>query len=104
MILRYLIYAAAIMAFAACGKRVPMYEINGTWEGGDGKIVYLKKSLGNRNYMMLDSAVVKDGVFRMKNELKQVDELSLDCRTGPQPLILDDTPIVVKCEMVTREY
>lgn len=102
--MRYIISVVAIVIFAACGQRVPVYEINGTWEGGDGKTVYLKKSLGNRNYAVFDSVVVKGGKFQMKDKLKQLEELSLDCGTGPQPLILDDTPITVKCEMVTKEY
>ena len=101
---RGLLCIVVTVILAACGNRVPEYEINGTWEGGDGKMVYLKKSLGGRQYEMIDSTVVEKGKFRMKNELKQVDELVLVCENVLQPLILDGTPITVDCKTVTSEY
>ena len=37
------------LLFMGCTKQETTYTIQGEWEGGDGKVVYLKKDLGDKN-------------------------------------------------------
>ncbi len=46
------------LLFVGCAEQETTYTIQGEWEGGDGKVVYLKKDLGDKKYEILDSAVV----------------------------------------------
>ena len=45
------------LLFVGCAKQETTYTIQGEWEGGDGKVVYLKKDLGDKKYEILDSAI-----------------------------------------------
>lgn len=36
------------LLFMGCAKQETTYTIQGEWEGGDGKVVYLKKRLGRQ--------------------------------------------------------
>ena len=36
------------LLFVGCAKQETTYTIQGEWEGGDGKVVYLKKDLGDK--------------------------------------------------------
>mgnify|MGYP002749978917 CR=1 FL=1 len=62
---------------AACAKQETTYTIQGEWKDGDGNVIYLKKDLGNKQYEILDSAVVVNGVFKMQKPLGDVDECIL---------------------------
>lgn len=55
------------LLFVGCAEQETTYTIQGEWEGGDGKVVYLKKDLGDKKYEILDSAVVV--ILRCKNRL-----------------------------------
>lgn len=85
-----------------CTPEVTTYTIEGTWDGGDGKVVYLKKDLGDKKYEMIDSAVVTNGKFRMQQPLEEVDERILEIGGMTHIIILDSVPIQVNCETVKR--
>ena len=90
------------LLFAGCAKQVTTYTILGEWEGGDGKVVYLKKSLGDKKYETLDSAIVTNGTFKMQKPLEEVDERILEINGSTNIVILDSVPIHVKCESIKR--
>lgn len=90
------------LLFAACAPEPVSYTIDGTWKNGDGKMVYLKKDLGDKKFEVLDSAVVKNGVFKMRQPLTEVDERILQIGKTTHIVILDSVPIRVNCETVTR--
>ena len=66
------------LLFMGCAKQETTYTIQGEWKGGDGKVVYLKKDLGDKKYEVLDSVVVANGRFKMQNLLGDVDERILE--------------------------
>lgn len=85
-----------------CAKQETTYTIQGEWKGGDGKVIYLKKDLGNKKYEVLDSAIVADGIFKMQKPLGDVDERILQINGVSNIVILDSVPILVKCETVKK--
>ena len=90
------------LLFVGCAEQETTYTIQGEWEGGDGKVVYLKKDLGDKKYEILDSAVVVNGSFKMKKPLGDVDERILEINGGINTVILDSIPIHVKCKTVKK--
>ena len=86
----------------ACAKQETTYTIQGEWKDGDGNVIYLKKDLGNKQYEILDSAVVVNGVFKMQKPLGDVDECILQINGVSNIIILDSVPIQVKCETVKK--
>ena len=90
------------LLFVGCAKQETTYTIQGEWKGGDGKVIYLKKDLGNKQYEVLDSAIVANGVFKMQKPLGDVDERILQINGSTNIVILDSVPIQVKCENVKK--
>ena len=90
------------LLFVGCAKQEITYTIQGEWKGGDGKVIYLKKDLGNKQYEVLDSAIVANGVFKMQKPLGDVDERILQIDGSTNIVILDSVPIQVKCENVKK--
>ena len=90
------------LLFVGCAKQETTYTIQGEWEGGDGKVVYLKKDLGDKKYEILDSAIVANGSFKMQKPLGDVDERILDINGSTNIVILDSIPIHVKCVTVKK--
>lgn len=86
----------------ACAPKETTYTINGVWKDGDGKVVYLKKNLGDKKYEILDSAVVTGGVFKMQKPLGDVDERILQVNGMTHIVILDSVPLQVNCETVKK--
>lgn len=91
------------LLFVACAPRETIYTIEGSWKEGDGKVVYLKKDLGGKQYEILDSAVVSQGVFKMQKPLIEVDERILQINGATNMVILDSVLIQVTCETVKRK-
>lgn len=91
------------LLLAACAKQPVNYTINGVWKNGDGNVIYLKKDLGEKKFEVLDSAVVKDGVFKMQKPLTEVDERVLEIAKTTHIVILDSVPVQVNCETVKKE-
>lgn len=87
---------------ASCTPEVTTYTIGGHWKDGDGKVIYLKKDLGDKQYQIVDSAVVTNGVFSMQKPLKEVDERILQINGVTHMVILDSIPIQVNCETVRK--
>lgn len=92
----------AVLFFIGCVEKEKTYTIKGEWVGGDGKVVYLKKDLGDKNYETLDSAVVAGGKFLMQKPLGDVDERVLEINGKQHIIILDSVPILVKCESTKK--
>lgn len=90
------------LLLVGCAKEETTYTINGVWKDGDGKVIYLKKELGNKKYETLDSTVVTNGVFKMQKPLTEVDERILMVNGMTNIIILDSVPIQVNCETVKR--
>ena len=90
------------LLFVGCAKQETMYTIQGEWEGGDGKVVYLKKDLGDKKYEIQDSVVVANGSFKMQKPLGDVDERILEINGSTNIIILDSVPIHVKCVTVKK--
>jgi len=90
------------LLFMGCAKQETTYTIQGEWEGGDGKVVYLKKDLGDKKYEILDSAIVANGSFKMQKPLGDVDERILEINGSTNIVILDSIPIHVKCITVKK--
>ena len=99
---RVLVTLMAGLIFTACTEKVTTYTINGTWKGGDGEVVYLKKSLGNEAYEIIDSAVVANETFKMQKPLGDVDERILDIGGTTNIVILDSVPLTVSCETISQ--
>ena len=65
------IATAGMLAFASCQSK-PSYTIKGTIEGvADGEVVYLQDLVG-RNWVSVDSAVVKGGTFQFTGDADTV--------------------------------
>ena len=99
---RVLVTLMAGLMLTACTEKVTTYTINGTWKGGNGEVVYLKKSLGNEAYEILDSAIVVNEAFKMQKPLGDVDERILDIGGTTNIVILDSVPLTVICETTTK--
>ena len=83
-----------IIAVLSC-ERGLRYEITGTWEGGDGNVVYLLDDWDSDSTGIVDSAVVHDGAFQMSNQLDYVRQAILFVGGSKRAIMLDDTPIEI---------
>lgn len=101
--LNYLRYLGIVLGIAACTGKPEGYVIEGTWADGNGKVVYLKKTMGDKEYETLDSAVVKDGTFYLQNELTEPGERLLVVNGTPYHFLLDEQPIQVNCTTIKKE-
>lgn len=88
---------AVAVVLSACMKNERTYCINGSWQDGDGQVVYLKKKIGKKLYEVVDSAIVKEGVFNMKGALPKIVERTLFVGKKSNILIMDSIPINVNC-------
>ena len=79
------------------------YTISGTWENGSGKVVYLKKELGEKQFQIMDSAIVKDNQFQMSGAIPQVDKHILALGKDEQEVLLDGEPIEVVATQMTNK-
>lgn len=91
-----------ILLAAACKKECT-YMISGTWEDADGRIVYLKKAVGDKQYVSLDSAMVQNGSFKMSGLLEQIDKRILTIGNKEEEILLDAVPITVKVTKMVDE-
>ncbi len=85
---------AALLFTALAAAGATKFHINGTWEGGDGQTVYLKKDLGAKKFEDLDSVVVKNGKWALKGDYvadKRV--IMISGSTIKRNFILEDKPI-----------
>jgi peroxiredoxin len=71
------------------------YRITGTWEGGDGRVVYLQKATNNKKYETVDSTTVSKGAFLFSGKLKEIDRRQLVVGTAKRDILLDGVPVQV---------
>ena len=83
----------------ACAPKETTYLIEGNWKDGNGKVVYLKAG-SDKKSEILDSAVVINGKFRMRQPLQGVFSRVLEINGMKHFIVLDSLPIQVDCETV----
>ena len=93
---------ALILLLAGC-KNENTYTISGTWEDADGKVVYLKKQISEKDFQVVDSAVVQNGAFKMTGLIEQIDKRILVLDKQEKSILLDNVPITVKATWATDE-
>jgi peroxiredoxin len=86
--------ALSVVALVACNAGHD-YSISGTWEGGDGNIVYLRKHVTDKQYDVVDSVEVRGGTFLLSGTMKEIDKRQLAAGTAKRDILLDDVPIRV---------
>jgi peroxiredoxin len=88
----------SVLAFAACKKEAPQYQINGNVVGEmDGKVVYLKQMEKMRPGTTVDSAIIANGTFIMKGNVATPDFYNISVggeRLGVS-LFVENAPIQV---------
>lgn len=99
-IVTYLLSAGCLVGAAACSSD-PTFRIDGTWEGGDGQTVYLRKDHGNKNIETLDSVVVNEGRFAFSGPLVY-DRRLVAAGKSDQEIMLEASPILVTVRTETR--
>ena len=85
---------AAGICLGGCTRGIK-YQITGTWDEGDGKAVYLKKSVDKDVYVTVDSAVVAGGVFAMNGEVPEIDRYTVSFDNKNHNILLDGEPLTV---------
>jgi peroxiredoxin len=96
-----IIMAASLML--ACSHSDSQLVLNGTVANVTSGVVYLQK-LDNKTFRVVDSAVVKDGAFRLAPnvELPEVYGLTLDGARGQQLVFLEQGNITVSLDSASR--
>lgn len=93
---------AVLLLAVGCSKE-KTYTISGTWEEGDGRVAYLKKEIGEKQFQVLDSAIVVNGKFRMKGVIPEIDMRKLVIGKDEQDILLDEVPILVTATQMTNK-
>lgn len=83
---------AIVLAVSCAGEK--MWRINGSWEGGDGKVVYLKKVLDDNKYETVDSVVVQEGKFSFSGPLV-IDRRQVVAGGHKIEVMLEEEPVNV---------
>lgn len=96
-------WLCALILLATSCKNENTYTISGTWEDADGKVVYLKKQVGEKEFQVVDSAVVQNGAFKMTGLIEQIDKRILALGQQEKSILLDNVPITVKAVWATDE-
>ena len=97
------LYLCLIALLAISCNQSNTYKISGTWEDGDGKVVYLKKVIDDKQSLVIDSAVVKGETFKMSGPIKQIDKRVLSMGKNEETILLDNEPIQVTVTRATGE-
>lgn len=77
------------------------YKISGTWENGDGKIIYLKEKINDTLSIVVDSATVKNEAFEMTGPIKHIDKRVITAEKNEENILLDAQPIHVAITRAT---
>lgn len=96
-----LLSAAAVLCVivvSGCSNR-PSYRVSGTWEGGDGRYVYIRQEQA-----VLDSALTVGGRFDMNGPLEGAVEAVFAAGETSMPFLLSQEPVEVTCREIEREY
>jgi peroxiredoxin len=95
-----LIAAACLCALAACTPGYN-YLVTGTWEGGDGNVVYLQREVVTDSFATVDSVRVVDGAFRFAGRAREIERRRIVAGTVNKELILDEVPLNAVITMQT---
>jgi peroxiredoxin len=90
---------AACVAGCTAGSS---YRVDGTWEGGDGNVVYLQKEIEKNKYEARDSTTVREGTFHFSGTLPGVERRTLATGSIRQEILLDEVPVNVTVTMRTN--
>lgn len=86
-------WIAVLLCIASCtGEK--RWQIDGEWETGEGKMVYLEKILDSNQYRKVDSVVVNNGRFQFSG-LLEIDRRRVVAGNNRIEVLLDDTPVKV---------
>lgn len=88
-------WLCAIVILSVSCKDGNTYKITGTVEEGDGKMVYLKKEIGDKIFQVEDSVQVKEGKFLLTGKITQTDKRVLALEKNEQEIFLDNVPMQV---------
>ena len=97
------LYLCLISILAISCNQANTYKISGTWEDGDGKVVYLKQVMDDNQSIVIDSAVVKGETFNMSGPIEQIDKRILAMGKNEETILLDNEPIQVTVTCATGE-
>jgi thiol-disulfide isomerase/thioredoxin len=90
----------AVVVLAAVHAKASVYDVSGTWEGGNGKYVIIQLKEGN---IAIDSTMVVDGKFRMSAPFQGVKEVVFKAGGGSRSFLLEEAPVLVTCTSIERE-
>jgi len=92
----FILLCLASVLFCACDQE-KTYRIDGIWEGGDGRMIWLQQAISKDSVNVLDSAVVTAGKFDMSGPWTDVEKLTLVIgdKMNKSNIILDGEPIHV---------
>ncbi len=81
------------------------YQITGTWKGGEGNMIYLKKIIEGDSTCVVDSAVVTpNSSFRLKGSVDEIQKMLLTYKGDKEKeIIVAGEPLEVIFEEVTSE-
>jgi peroxiredoxin len=96
----FILAASALFACSPSGSRS---VLRGTVAGVASGVVYLQK-FENKSFRVVDSAVIKDGAFRLplNVELPEIYGLTLDTTRGQYLVFLERSPITVSLDSASR--
>ena len=81
------------------------YQITGTWKGGEGNMIYLKKIIEGDSTCVVDSVVVTpNSSFRLKGRVDEIQKMLLTYKGDKEKeIIVAGEPLEVIFEEVTSE-
>lgn len=62
-----------------------------------------EKEIGEKQFQIIDSAVVKDNLFKMTGDIPQVEKYLLALEKNEQEILLDGEPIEVVATQMTNK-
>lgn len=81
-----------VLTISCTGEKV--WQINGSWDDGNGKVVYLQKVLDDNKYETIDSVVVQEGKFSFSGPLV-IDRRQVFSKAGKIEVMLEEEPVNV---------
>lgn len=102
MMSRFLIIVIAGLAMAC--MNIPVYNVLGTWENGDGEYVYIQRKLEDKRIETIDSAKVENGRFHMSKPFDGIEEVMFKAGKVSTPFLLEEGPVFITCKMFETEY
>ena len=98
----YWLCAIVVLSVSCNDKNT--YKISGTVEEGDGMMVYLKKEIGDKKFLVEDSVEVKNGTFLLSGKIAQMDKRVLALEKNEVSIFLDNEPIeVTATRLINKE-